>query len=221
MPTSDPANIPFVVEQLIRLQPKSVLDVGVGFGKWGVLAREYVDVWANRCTPDEWELRVEGIEIHEPYRNAIWGAAYDIVHVGDARLLIDRLGRYDVAIFCDVIEHMSKEDGRVLLAKLAERCNHVIVTTPVAFWAAEHDPAARNPHERHVSFWEYQDFCSYSGFCAELGLTIGAVLSLPQEAPRMVLHRPLDHIGVRPLLRALARRVGAKLGGRLPPELPR
>jgi hypothetical protein len=54
MGTSDAANIPFVVSELQRLQPQSILDVGMGFGKWGVLAREYLDVWGGRCRPADW-----------------------------------------------------------------------------------------------------------------------------------------------------------------------
>ncbi len=37
-----------MIDWLVELQPRSVLDIGVGFGKWGFLAREYLDVNAER-----------------------------------------------------------------------------------------------------------------------------------------------------------------------------
>jgi len=215
MGTSDAANIPFVVSELQRLQPKSVLDVGMGFGKWGVLAREYLDVWGGRCRPDDWQLRIEGVEIHAPYRNPIWDGVYDQVHIGDAQEVLRGLGRYDVGIFCDVIEHIDKEAGRRLLRELLEHCGHVILTTPLSFW--EQDPVDGNDHERHVSLWGWQDLIEYSGRCVELGSTFGAVLRLPGPGPaRLAVHGRYDHVGVRPLMRALGRRVVLKLAGRAP-----
>ena len=39
MPTSEYVQIPKVVEVIARLAPRTVLDVGAGYGKYGVLAR--------------------------------------------------------------------------------------------------------------------------------------------------------------------------------------
>ena len=38
------------INKIIQLQPKSVLDVGCGFGKWGYLCREYLDVFPGSPT---------------------------------------------------------------------------------------------------------------------------------------------------------------------------
>jgi hypothetical protein len=210
MPTSDCSNIPFVVDQLQKLRPKRILDVGVGFGKWGVLAREYLDVWYGRFRIEERTVRIEGIEIHAPYRNPIWDAVYDVVHVGDARQIIDGLGQYDVAILCDVIEHFEKDDGRALLEALLGHCKFVLITTPVDFWAQ--GAVGGNSHERHLSLWTYQDFQPYSGLCVDLGATFGAVVSIkePSEAA-MVVQRRHEELGVRQLLKLLARGVRRKL----------
>ena len=41
MPTSNHGAISLVLEVLVRLRPQSILDVGTGRGKYGVLCREY------------------------------------------------------------------------------------------------------------------------------------------------------------------------------------
>jgi hypothetical protein len=40
---SDNSNIAFVATELQKLNPQSILEIGVGFGKWGVVAREYLE----------------------------------------------------------------------------------------------------------------------------------------------------------------------------------
>jgi len=41
MPTSEHWQIPWIVELIAREQPASVLDLGAGYGKYGVMTREY------------------------------------------------------------------------------------------------------------------------------------------------------------------------------------
>ncbi len=137
MGVSDAGNIPFVATELQRLNPQSVLDVGVGFGKWGVVASEYLDAWQGRFRREDWRVRVEGIEIFEGYRNPVWAAAYDQVHIGDAKEILGRLGQFDVGLICDVIEHIEKEAGRLLIEQLLAHCQTVILTTPLSFWPQE------------------------------------------------------------------------------------
>jgi hypothetical protein len=42
MPTSHPHQLNQIVELIMLTDPHSLLDVGIGFGKYGVLAREYL-----------------------------------------------------------------------------------------------------------------------------------------------------------------------------------
>jgi hypothetical protein len=44
MPSSRPTTIPVVIHLLRQIRPRSILDVGIGFGKWGHLFREYTDI---------------------------------------------------------------------------------------------------------------------------------------------------------------------------------
>ena len=61
MGTSNWQNISYCVGVLRRLKPASVLDVGTGFGRWGVLCREFLDVWEGREARSLWQTRIEGI----------------------------------------------------------------------------------------------------------------------------------------------------------------
>src|SRR5579872_3797635 len=104
MPTSDLQNITPIISVLHTLAPKSVLDIGCGFGKYGALAREYLDVWHGRIQRDQWQTRIEAIEGFAGYRNPLWDI-FDCVHLGDARELLVTLGKFDVILIADVIEH--------------------------------------------------------------------------------------------------------------------
>lgn len=205
MCTSDPTNIPFLVGELQRLRPRSILDVGVGFGKTGMLVREYLECWYGRYTPSSWQITVEGIEIFDGYRNPLWTSMYNRVHLGDARSLAGELGRFDVAICCDVIEHMDKPSGIDLVRRLVNACGVLLLTTPISFWPQGAENG--NPHEVHQSQWGAEDFGGLDGRIVELGSTFGAVLTKPRAGGgRIVVQRRLDHIGIRPLSRALLRR---------------
>lgn len=125
--------------------PRVVLDVGPGFGKYGVLIREYLDP-----TP----TRVDAVEAWEPYiaEHRLEGI-YDRVRKGYAeRLPADELAGYDLVTMGDVIEHMPKGDALAFLA----RCpGWIVIATPVDHF---HTDADLPPTEAHVSHWTRDDF---------------------------------------------------------------
>ena len=65
MPSSSPIHIPIVISIVRQMQPQSLLDIGVGFGKWGHLFREYLDVCRIDMVEethqrDHWRVRIDG-----------------------------------------------------------------------------------------------------------------------------------------------------------------
>lgn len=167
MPSSRPELIPFVVNLVMQLQPRSILEIGTGFGKYGFLFREYLDIWGAAADPERlkrqnWQVRIDGIECFEPYISDIQRSIYDRLILGDALTEIDNLGRYDLIFLGDVIEHFPKEDGRLLLDKCHAHAGRlIVVTTPNYFnpQGAEYG----NDHETHHCLWTREDFLHYPG----------------------------------------------------------
>ncbi|MGF9965198.1 hypothetical protein [Bacillus rhizoplanae] len=54
MPSSIYQAIPDILQHIIVEEPMSILDVGVGFGKYGLLLREALDVPYERYHKHEW-----------------------------------------------------------------------------------------------------------------------------------------------------------------------
>ncbi len=127
----------------------SVLDIGIGFGKFGFLAREYTDVRLGRYF--NWKTRIDGIEIFEKYITHLQREIYNNIYIGNAIDILPTLGRYDMIICSDVLEHFSEQDGTVLLDLIKDRCKFALIATPVT--VLHQEALYNNEHERHISNW--------------------------------------------------------------------
>ena len=159
MPTSRPIAIRHICNTILKLKPKSVLDIGVGFGKNGFLAREYTDIWHGRPFGD-WQTRIDGIEVFEKYLGVIQKTVYNNIYIGDAKDVIKTLGKYDMIICTAVLEHFTKEDGNDLLCSIRDKRNMlgiVVLPTNVKAQGAVYG----NEHERHLSNWTENDLTIY------------------------------------------------------------
>lgn len=165
MPTSRPEIIPAVVNTVMKLSPKSILELGIGFGKYGYLFREYLEVWPSSDNPSRvneknWEIIIDGIEIHSLYLSEFHHTIYDKIIIGDCRVEIDSAGQYDLIFMGDMIEHMPKEDGFKLLDKCLKHAKNILVTTPNYF--NKQGSEFGNEHERHHCSWTVTDFAKYN-----------------------------------------------------------
>ena len=80
MPTSWYQAIPFILEQVQKENPNSILDIGVGFGKYGLMVREILDLPFERYNKNQWLINIEGIEAFEKYKNPIHDYVYNKIH---------------------------------------------------------------------------------------------------------------------------------------------
>jgi hypothetical protein len=150
------------LQAITERRPRAVLDAGIGFGLWGHLLRQYLDVWSGRIHPEQWTTRIDGIEIAEPRVQAHARYLYSNVYIGDIRELVPARAeaqRYDVILFGDVLEHLPKDDALALLeTSLRLAGSLVVVRIPMGEgWRRE----GREPPDHHRSQWSPDDFMGY------------------------------------------------------------
>lgn len=157
MPTSWYQAIPNILTQVKIAQPKSILDIGVGFGKYGLLFRDVLELPFERYHKEQWQVKIDGVEAFDSYHNPVYDFAYDNVYFGNILTLIDTLPNYDLITLIDVLEHFSKEDGLKLIEKLVAHCNKVVlVSTPL--YPEPQTEYLGNDFEQHKSIWSIVDF---------------------------------------------------------------
>ena len=163
MPSSSPYQLNEIAELIMLTQAHSVLDVGIGFGKYGFLAREYLELWDGRNRYDDWQRRIDGIEVFPRYVGALQRAIYDEIHVGDALEILPRLDHhYDLVLLVDVLEHVPEEKGVALLDAARRVGRNLIVSTPRDI--GHQREVFGNPHETHHFQWTKRHLQPLGGF---------------------------------------------------------
>ena len=167
-----PLSIWLGLEDCLRLltarRLRAVLDAGIGFGTFGQVLRQYLDVWEGRVAREDWQVRIDGIELiaervlpHQYY-------IYDRVEVGDIRELVPQLARgyrYDAILFGDVLEHLPKHDATTLLKTAVALARQlVLVRIPLGEGWRER---GRTRADDHLSRWHVEDFAN---FVAEINI---------------------------------------------------
>jgi len=137
MPYSDPANKPWTAEKIKEINPRSVLDVGAGAGAYLDLIREHLG----------YEVYVEAVEVWEPYiKEFNLESRYGAVWNKDVREW--KTFPYDLVIFGDILEHMTKEEAIELWDKVSKTARYAIISIPIIHYPQGHEHG--NPYEEHV-----------------------------------------------------------------------
>lgn len=160
MPTSQHNQLNEIVNLIILANPKSILDIGVGFGKYGFLAREYLELQDGRQKYRDWGRTIDGIEAFKGYKTPVYDFIYDKVYFGNALKIIPKLRkRYDLILLIDVLEHFSRKDGVKLLRECGRHGRNVIVSTPKK--VIRRKDAFGNQFEAHKSQWKGKHFSMF------------------------------------------------------------
>lgn len=169
MPFSQSSQISTIVGCIEKLQPASVLDVGVGMGQYGFLLRsnlEHINLFEvngseGRQRPrEQWKIRIDGIEGFAGYLTPVHQWAYNEVRIGDALKLLPTIadGSYELVIAIDILEHFDTAQG----VQFLQHCRRIarrmaLISTPKDFHE-QHVEA--NPFEDHRSVWSQADLAA-------------------------------------------------------------
>lgn len=162
MPVSVYHHVPAVLEEVQRISPQAVLDLGIGFGKWGVLVREVLDAWYGRLKRDQWLVRIAGVEVFEPYRNPVW-QVYDYIRIEDFGDTSNwhRYRDYGLVMLMDSLEHLEPELGRRLLDHLVKYNGAIVISVPNGKMPQD-EPVFGNANERHL--WTFNGLEEFARF---------------------------------------------------------
>ena len=153
MPIGSYAAVPALAETLLRLHPRSVLDLGMGFGGAGVVVRQWLDLGVR-----PWKTYLVGVEVWADYRNPVWDL-YNVVHVQTMEKFLGCCGEtFDCVLLGDVLEHFEKNLGREIIFAAKRRIEAggcLLITTPAKF--VPQDAVYGNERERHRSLWSQDD----------------------------------------------------------------
>ncbi len=174
MPTSPWHHIPVFTDYLFEIKPASILDIGLGNGKLGFVARDLLDVmYAERYLRTQWQLKLDGIEIFPDYIQDHQRAIYNEIYIGNALEILDDLGSYDLIVLGDVLEHFERGDGWKLLEKCFAHCSRAVLVMVPLMYGWKQPAIYGNPNERHLASWLPGDLTPFSSKYAILFFKAG------------------------------------------------
>ncbi len=138
----------FVLRELPEISHMSVLDCGCARGVWGYLLRS---------EKNGFKASITGLDRYYPYMSFCKTfRVYDNLVKADIRYLPFKDGVFDIALAVEVIEHLEKKDGAILLRELERVCkDKIILTTPNGFW--KQGALGGNRLEIHRSGWKAKE----------------------------------------------------------------
>ena len=158
-------NIPIILGAVEELNPKSVLDVGAGFGKYGLLIREqYLSTKAetSELSPSD-EIVIDAIEdtkymLQSRGMKAVYNSVIEesMFTVLTEPFLQEH--QYDLLLLIDVIEHHSK-DKIIALIETVVKYSGLLISTPKHTVMYEEKYYGDERH--HMSQWEMSDFSAF------------------------------------------------------------
>jgi hypothetical protein len=117
-----------------------IVDVGPGAGTYRDLLRSH-DAWWTAV--EIWAPYVTQFGLREKYNEVV---------IADAAWIDwDLLGRPDLVIFGDVLEHMPYEQASQIVAKAVARATYVLIALPIIHYPQGTEMG--NPYEAHVQHY--------------------------------------------------------------------
>lgn len=143
MPTSTEEGKQLTVEWVKELpEIKRVLDIGVGQGTYFVLMGRPGKVLDHA----HWV----GVEVWAPYiqRFSLRSLYHEIIEQDARTIDYDQLGKFDLVIAGDILEHMTKEESVELVDNIMRNSTRLLISIPIIHYPQGEEGG--NPYERHV-----------------------------------------------------------------------
>jgi hypothetical protein len=144
MGTSHPESRPWILNKIESVNASRILDVGAGSG-----------TYSTYLNNNGYAGSIDAIEVWAPYIEEFsLYTQYDNVFEDDVRNHVDF--NYDVVIFGDILEHMSKEDALALWSRVSESASYAVIAIPIIHY--HQGEINGNPYETHVKDdWSHEE----------------------------------------------------------------
>lgn len=153
--------VPAIIHLAQKLHPKTILDIGKGFGKYGFLIHEYSGIDNTKRIDPSKSLReqsnvmIDAVEVDADLMLPHLEHLYQKIYFEDILTLYKKLPVYDLILMVDIIEHINKEGTMHLLKHFLAQGSKIIIATPINFFEQE---LYQSEFEHHVSHWTKNDF---------------------------------------------------------------
>lgn len=162
-----------------KLTNQTVLDVGCGFGEWGFLLRTRKQDHPYLIGLDVWRPFIEKIEPLEIYDELIQTKVPPLPLKAQS---------VDISLACEILEHLPKHEGWMLLTELERVTNGtILVSCPMHIPQGE---ALGCPYSKHISEWAPQDLADRKYKVKLIELVPPRTLRLFDRIRRLVFKLP-------------------------------
>jgi cyclopropane fatty-acyl-phospholipid synthase-like methyltransferase len=147
MGTSHPESRSWSIEKILQSGAGYILDIGAGSGTYSDALKKsgYQGVID---AVEIWKPYIEEFKLHKKYRK---------VYESDVRLFEDF--SYDVVIFGDILEHMTKEQALDVWQKVSFQADCALISIPIIHY--HQGEINGNPYEHHVKDdWSHEEVLS-------------------------------------------------------------
>lgn len=161
MGSSNWQNISRCIELIRLVNPQKILDFGIGFGRWGILSREFLEIWDNSNYSGKWERQIDGLEVFPDYIKSYHSYFYNNIYIEEGYGWIKNCReKYDLIIFGDVLEHFDKSKAEEIIQISLLKSDFIMINIPLGeYW--EQNTVNENKYEEHKSVWNLKDFNKY------------------------------------------------------------
>lgn len=138
------------VKKIVDENPKSILEVGVAFGTYGVALREVLDTRFGRTHRSDWTVKIDGVLADKKSINPVNEFVYDNMYLESLIKIIQKSDRYDVIFFNNFLSLLDKRSFIALIRNCLKKVNKAIVINNVMRKKTEKD--------RFGIKWSLKDF---------------------------------------------------------------